>query len=91
MAAPGEDILSVDAAAVETGGLMYASGTSMAAPHVAGAAALVLAEAGPLAGRLTAEQVYSRLSAGSASMGPLPLLRIGMGCKKAPGQAGVAA
>eukprot|EP00170_Pyropia_yezoensis_P001304 contig_5791_g1308 len=91
MAAPGEDILSVDAAAVETGGLMYASGTSMAAPHVAGAAALVLAEAGPLAGRLTAEQVYSRLSVGSASMGPLPLLRIGMGCKKAPGQAGVAA
>lgn len=91
MAAPGEDILSVDAAAVETGGLMYASGTSMAAPHVAGAAALVMAEAGPLAGRLTAEQVYSRLSAGSATMGPLPLLRIGMGCKKAPGQAGVAA
>ncbi len=39
--APGEDIVSASA---ETGGLTTLSGTSMAAPHVTGAAAVILAQ-----------------------------------------------
>lgn len=57
LAAPGRDILST----VPDGGLAVLSGTSMAAPHVAGAAALVWSRFP----NLTPEQVKARLLYGS--------------------------
>jgi thermitase len=64
LAAPGEAILSTDNA----GGYGTAKGTSYAAPHVAGVAALVLATCGPLG----AQAVLDRIAAGADPLPPAP-------------------
>ena len=76
LAAPGSDIVSLRAAGTTLTGsgnlagddqlYIRASGTSMAAPHVAGAAALVLSRHP----ELTPEGVLGRLAAGAAQLSP---------------------
>ncbi|HEY0710375.1 MAG TPA: S8 family serine peptidase [Polyangia bacterium] len=63
VAAPGEDILSLEAF---SGGYMTQEGTSMAAPHVSGVAALVIA-AHPT---FTQEQVRQVLRISATNLGP---------------------
>jgi len=67
VAAPGTDIVSVS----HRGGLVSQSGTSMAAPHVAGLAALVLAEPG--GARKSSEEVLEVLTAQAPSIGGYPM------------------
>ncbi len=62
VAAPGVEVLSLD----YTGGYTLKSGTSMAAPHVAGVLALML-EAAPF---LTVEQLKTALLAAAVDLGP---------------------
>ncbi len=62
LSAPGVDVLSLD----YTGGYTLKSGTSMAAPHVAGVAALIL-EAVPF---LTVEEIKEVLMNSALDLGP---------------------
>ena len=64
LAAPGVDILSLESG---TGGYITSSGTSMAAPHVSGAAALILS----MHPSYTQEQVRQALRFSATDWGPL--------------------
>lgn len=69
--APGENIVSADVKSVD--GLTALSGTSMAAPHVTGLAALVMAEGAP-GRRLAAPDVVTALTApGGVTVDGTPL------------------
>ncbi len=70
---PGVDIIAPQAAGTQMGqvvraGYVTANGTSMAAPHASGVAALML-EANP---KLTAERTKNQMLAGAVSIGALP-------------------
>ncbi|KAK1860618.1 hypothetical protein I4F81_003206 [Pyropia yezoensis] len=70
VSAPGVRILSVNAKT--SSGLTSLSGTSMAAPHVAGLAALVLAE-DPAGGSLRRDEVLRRITRGAPTVGQYPM------------------
>jgi len=78
--APGVHVLSADASSLP-GGLARRSGTSMAAPVVAGLAALVLAEESE-GGNMTGADVLARLTAGAPSVGGFPLAWANPNCKR---------
>lgn len=77
VAAPGTNILSVDGTS-RRGGFRLYSGTSMAAPHVAGVAALIMADA-PDGARLTTADVLARMTAGAPRVGGYPMAYAGGG------------
>ena len=77
--APGVHVLSADAFWLP-GGLARRSGTSMAAPVVAGLAALVLAEESE-GGNMTGADVLARLTAGAPTVGGFPLAWANPDCK----------
>lgn len=79
VSAPGVDVLSVDAATAA--GFQLGSGTSMAAPHVAGLAALVLAE-DPNGGDLEREEVLERLTRAAPRVGGYPLAWANPACDR---------
>lgn len=61
IAAPGVDIYSTVPSTIDPSGFEYMSGTSMATPHVSGAAALILADSP----NLTYQELKARLYAGA--------------------------
>lgn len=83
VAAPGTNILSVDGFS-RGGGLRTYSGTSMAAPHVAGIAALILGDA-PNGGQLTTADVQARMTASAPRVGGgFPMSYAGGECSEQP-------
>jgi len=68
--APGTRIVSADAASADGRGLVAMTGTSMAAPHVSGLAALVLGEVGR---RLPLARLLPALNGGGVTAAGLPL------------------
>lgn len=88
--APGVDVMSVDAARRNAGGLISMTGTSMAAPHVAGLAALILAE-DTAGGELDAAEVLRRMTEGGPIVGSYPLAWANPACGTANGTSAVGA
>ena len=76
VAAPGTNIVSVS----HRGGFVSQSGTSMAAPHVAGLAALVLAEPG--GARKSSREVLAELTAQAPSIGGYPMAWANPQCRQ---------
>lgn len=80
VSAPGVGVQSVDSNT--SAGLRLDSGTSMAAPHVAGLAALVLAE-DPNGGSLGQMEVLERLTRAAPRVGGYPLAWANPACSRA--------
>ncbi|GAB0494441.1 hypothetical protein MMPV_005734, partial [Pyropia vietnamensis] len=78
--APGTAILSVDGAS-PSGGLKTLSGTSMAAPHVAGMAALILGDDSN-GGRMTTADVLERMTTGAPRVGGYLMAYVGGACRR---------
>lgn len=76
--APGVGVLSVDASS--RGGLRQFSGTSMAAPHVGGLAALILAE-DAAGGGLDGGEVLDRMTRDAPTVGGFPLAWANPSCE----------
>jgi subtilisin family serine protease len=80
LAAPGEEIVS----AARGGGLISKSGTSMATPHVAGAAALWGQQLLESNGQIDPDQLRNRLLGHSRPVGDLQAADVGSGLVQCP-------